>query len=1156
MTATQALDLLNCPLDRRVLIEASAGTGKTWTLSTLVLRLLLEKELSLDQILIVTFTEAATAELRSRIRARIKEALMLCRDSGAAAPDPVLSALVTRAGAQAQARLETALGSLDKARISTIHGFCQNVLEGWPLLCGGSFSPELLEDQSALISEAVADFWRARLYPAPETLQRLLIQAEELGPESLREVLVSCLGLPAEAFKILPELVADPDPSEPTQDVWPELLASYTQLQQSWGDGLEIERLMTDALAKKSLNGQKYRLDWLPKLLRESSRFLAGPYLALPVPQAIFKLSAGQLTAAAKAEPLDHDFFRACDKFWTIWQSLADGSRQARLNLCRELLTEVPDRLRARKQAAGQCGFDDLLLNVHAALRGELGAYLAEALRQRFRAALIDEFQDTDRIQNEIFASIYPENTPQPLFLIGDPKQSIYRFRGADIFAYFKTTRAPDLARYSLLRNFRSRPGVLAGVASLFARADAFQAGQASLPVIAYDPVSAALPASEQGPAFVLWHDESQTLSAGQAHRRVAEATATEIARLLAQGRKASEIAVLTRSNRQARQMATTLSRLNIPSVVYANDPVFASREAWELEQVLAAIQRPDEPGLRRALTTQLWGETAGGLLNLQADVLRWEAMLASFGGYLHFWREQGFARLWLRLERERPLMQNLAASADGERRLANLRQLLTLLLEQEQQPGMTPAGLLNWFKLARRQPENSERTAQQLETEREAVRLLTVHRSKGLEFEIVFCPWLWNEAEDNGLVSCFDPDSDARLIWIEPLTGSDRKDNPFARRQRMELQAESIRLAYVAMTRAKERCYVAWIWQKDAPTAKVNRCAWSALGFLLGLSGESLSEEAVTDKLKNFDLTLAPLPAPSTVALDRSLSQSGQSQDLRAVQAKTFSRQLPASWRMSSFSSLKPARDPLMLPERREDGTLPGGSTVGSFLHYLLEHVDFKASRKQISQMVRRHLPGCPELQGFEHVVETLIELALNTPLDTDLPGLSLSSLKAFRREEAFYFPLQSQPLTGIEALIKDYLPEDTGWEDSRLSAGLLHGRLDLLFEWQERWYVLDYKSTYLGAGPEAYTPAKLEADLRENGQLLQGLLYLAALHRHLQARLPGYQPEQQLGGVYFQFLRGLDLNSEQSGNGVYCLRPPAELIDALSRKLGGGHD
>ncbi|HEY9844048.1 MAG TPA: hypothetical protein V6D23_26495, partial [Candidatus Obscuribacterales bacterium] len=392
---------------------------------------------------------------------------------------------------------------------------------------------------------------------------------------------------------------------------------------------------------------------------------------------------------------------------------------------------------------------------------------------------------------------------------------------------------------------------------------------------------------------------------------------------------------------------------------------------------------------------------------------------------------------------------------------------------------------------------------------------------------------------------------------------------------QQLEARAESIRLAYVALTRAREKCYLAWVWLKESPRAKENRCAWSALGCLLGLSGAALGEDVMFQRLQaqtGNSLSLRTLPGQAKAVKAPPIEVPSP-----VTAPASFTPKIPATWRLNSFSSLQarlPEISPLnqinqlsqsnqlpvaQLTEIEKDASegaeqlpqLPGGSRVGSFLHQLLQNVNFRADREAVADLILRQLPACPVLRGWEEPLQELILTTLQIPLDPDLPGLQLAALDQYHRETPFYFPQTAQRDGQLARLLAAHglLPDDPVPELS-MAPGLMTGRLDLVFAWQERYYVLDYKSSFLGLNPEDYRPIQLETALKASGQLLQGLLYSVALHRSLALRLQNYDPQHHLGGVYYLFLRGLDLAAGPE-QGIWKMPADPGLVAALSEQL-----
>jgi exodeoxyribonuclease V beta subunit len=443
---TLPLDILAEPLEGLRLIEASAGTGKTHTLADLYLRLLLEKDLAVDQILVVTFTVAATAELRDRIRARLETARRaFLRGASADPADAVLVGLLARRPERAAAarRLAQAVQGFDEAVILTIHGFCQRVLRESAFESGQPFEVELVPDEGEILQEVVDDFWRRRLYDGPRLLVGELV-GRGWTPESLVKEVRPYLRRP-------PCVVRPPAPPAVAPEAESRYEACYREARAAWqADRTAIEALLR---GQRSLNATKYPPSALSGWLEEIDAFFrpAEPHTVWR--KRVEKFAAGALCVAVKkgGTPPTHPAFVACERLVEARQALTLVLDFRARTLRLELLDYCRRELGARKERRQLIAYQDLLLRLEQALTGPHGSTLAASLRRRYAAALIDEFQDTDPVQYAIFKRIYG-GSGLPVFLVGDPKQAIFGFRGADVFAYLAAGRDAG-ARRTLERN-------------------------------------------------------------------------------------------------------------------------------------------------------------------------------------------------------------------------------------------------------------------------------------------------------------------------------------------------------------------------------------------------------------------------------------------------------------------------------------------------------------------------------------------------------------------------------------------------------------------------------------------------------------------------------------------------------------------------------
>jgi exodeoxyribonuclease V beta subunit len=464
------LDVFACPLDGIRLVEASAGTGKTWTLCALVMRLLLERGLPLPRILVVTFTNAATAELRERIRARVVETLEVLDGRGPGpGPDRFVPDLLRRLhalghdDATLRRRLDEALQGFDEAAIHTIHGLCQRALADNAFSAGVPMAQELLADDADLRLQAAQDFWRRRIAgdALPPALAACLLQAGD-SPNRWADLLRQRLARPL-ARLVWPEDLDDtlPDTSA--------LQAAFEQARALW-QAARTAIVDTVAEARPRLNGNVYRETAIAAAIAGWDRLLgADDPMADADDRRLALFGAARLVPKkGQQPPAPHPFFACADELLARRRDLAQSLALARLRLLRDFLDEAPVALREAKQARRVLGFDDLLAQLHARLHGPGGDALAAALRTRYPAALIDEFQDTDPLQFAIFQRVY-QGTGLPLVLLGDPKQAIYSFRGADLHTYLGARRIA-VAEHTLAENQRSAERLLQALNGLFGR--------------------------------------------------------------------------------------------------------------------------------------------------------------------------------------------------------------------------------------------------------------------------------------------------------------------------------------------------------------------------------------------------------------------------------------------------------------------------------------------------------------------------------------------------------------------------------------------------------------------------------------------------------------------------------------------------------------
>jgi exodeoxyribonuclease V beta subunit len=1180
------VEIGSAPLTGTTLIEANAGTGKTWTITALYVRLLLETERTVDRILLVTFTEAATAELRDRVRTRLAVTRAAIA-RGKADGDPMIATLLERVPARTRMlrQLESALRNFDEAPIHTIHGFCRRVLAEHAFESGMPFATDLAPDQSELLREIVDDFWRREVEEASPLYALFMTQAkvrkEPLGPESLRGAVERCLGKPYLELR-------GPDA---TGDV----AALEDAYACAWGRARAMWPESRDAVARElvesgALNGNMYRHASVLMWLDQMDACFASATAGLGLFKGFDKFTPESLrngTRRGHATP-GHPFYDACAAVLTAHTAL-EAAYTARLACAKmRLAIYCNTELRARNRSRRLQSYDDLLLDLHDALYGTRGLGLAHALRERYSAALIDEFQDTDPVQYAIFERIYGDSG-LPVFFVGDPKQSIYSFRGADVFTYLQARRAASAA-HTLEVNWRSAGALVQAVNTVFEGATA----PFLLEEIAFHPSKPArgergrlvIPA-DKGAALELWfltHDGAKPMNKGDAAERAAEATAAEIARLMNLGAadkarivedpdaaphgrrlRGGDIAVLVRTHEQGRLVREALARCAVSSVQRGSESVFETAEAEELERVLLAIAEPGrEPLVSGALTTEMMGCSGEDLYALHADEPAWEALVETFREAHREWHEHGFVRMLRAFLRRHRVLPRLLEYADGERRVTNLLHLSEHLHCEAQARGVS--GLLAWLAAKRQTPGSAnEEELLRLESDENLVKILTVHVAKGLEFPLVFCPFVW----DGSLRSA----KEAPVAFHESDTlhrsvidfGSDGFSHACEQAQREE-RAENLRLFYVALTRAKYRCWMVWGWISQAET--------SAPAWLLHPHGRPLESAAMRKDLERLTQRAKGTIRVTQIEQPRAMKFKPSSGRNTRLVVREFNGRIRDTRRVTSFTGLAHGRaietPDYDAPDRpletdtpisgRDIFAFPRGAHAGKCLHAIFQHLDFTTGRRaEIERGVARGL----EAHGFDtqwkRPVTDMVQAVLATPLDEG-GTLRLENITRSHRldELEFYYPVRELSDRGVRDVLLAWgfaaeVRQRIGTLAFATTQGYMRGFIDIVFEHGGRYYLADYKSNWLGATVDAYGQHELVDAMAREAYYLQYLVYCVALHRYLQTRVSGYRYETHFGGVRYLFVRGMRPEHGMR-YGVYSDRPAEGLIGALDEYLRTG--
>lgn len=1163
------LDLTAMGLSGTHLIEASAGTGKTYTIASLFLRLLLEERMPVEAILVVTYTVPATDELKTRIRDKLRQA----RDAFAhgTSEDPFIAWLIEKVGNRAQALglLDDALARFDETAISTIHGFCQRMLKELAFETASPFETELVTDQTDMVASIADDFFRMRItaQAVPEFVS--FARASKVSPEWL-------MGLAGQrnlSTEIIPQ-GAGPGRAEALEALLAAFRQAFSALAEAWPEARgEVERLLSDPA---TMNQTSHKAARIPGYLEEVDRCLAMGSAALPVTGSLEKFTPaaiGHATKKGAATTPEHPVFALCGALQEAGNALSAAMTDELTSLKVEFLEYLDTALARRKEKAGLVHFDDLLVRMHQALQSRGGDALADAVAGRFKAALIDEFQDTDPLQYEIFRRCFAGSC---LFFIGDPKQAVYSFRGADVFTYARAAAGVDEAhRHTLIHNWRSDPGLIEAVNAVFSRADepfVFDWIRFEMAEPAPRTDRKALAGLDEGPLTVWFMDPGGVpeLTVEQAGRAVCRAVAFEISRLLklsgeggvklgGEKLKPSDMVVLVRTNTQARMVRDSLHAALIPTVLYSDENVFGSQEAFEMEVLLAALAEPHREGLvRTALMTRIFALDPAAIDGLSQNEAAWEHWIERFRGYHELWARFGFTPMIRRLLDNEGVRERLLGLAAGERALTNVLHISELLGKAEAVDKLGVQGLRKWLA-ERRDPTlpGSDEYQLRLESDDEAVKVMTVHKSKGLEFAVVFCPFAWGAAGmTRGEGVLFHDDDNASVLDL----GSKDQDLHRTRAARENL-AENVRLLYVALTRARNRCYVAF--------GKVKGAAGSAMAHLMKSMDAADPRQALEALLARGSgharLTDIPQDRPEPPLLTPDAANEPA--------ARVFGASIERTWGIASYTSFIKGLHPTASPADRDTlrpgmalgtpvppaGTrdifsFPRGARAGTLLHEVFEKLDFTAHEAAIRAIAEETLAG----HGFDRTWAGAVFEMVVKVLEADLAGVSLSGVTNDQRltELEFLFPLKPLTPARLEEALSCCVPGGIPFPTPRFAfdpvKGFLTGFMDLVFRHQGRYFLVDWKSNHLGDRVEDYGKDALLEAMVKNHYVLQYHLYCVALDRYLKNRLAGYAYDEHFGGVFYVFLRGVDPDRGPE-YGVFRARPDKGVIEGLSDALMG---
>ena len=1223
---------LNLPLKGIHLIEASAGTGKTWTLTALMVRLIVQGGYLTRHIIATTFTRAAAAELKLRIRSRFEEVAQLLKraieqpentlqqvqQNKALLEVSLLQSLGRDKYNHAYQRLRLALDSFDELFVGTLDSLCQRLLHEFAFDIGQYEQLSISEQSLQLSQQLMHDYLRQWRSQQDSRLIELLVLNNQLADVDAYQPIVNTA---------LNFLSAQIQPVAAPGIDWQQLEALEQAVQQ-----LDVAEL----LPYLHEQGQ-----FRPALHKSKSLFKTSHVMA----EVIESLKQGAVSHLMNVatdkdslhinwlssfdDNLDAQFTKANvvvrDQFLALpsvlvlqqvcrtYQYLTEQLRQMEAFLQFDIIRTVRERLPQLLSEKGETTFSEQMRLLAGRLQCEQGRVLAQLIQHRYPVALVDEFQDTNSDQDAVIATIWrqpaqsnPETTPiHPacLVMVGDPKQAIYGFRGGDMLTYQRARQIVSQQGliHTLAENQRS-------IAPLVQAVDRFFQFQPDMGEgVLYQPVQASGRKKSLLREGEIHNPVPLRLIALQDKQDELQQTAWQIASLLQQSQQQqlqiklddqparplqpNDIAVLCRSNFELDDVQRVLHDFAIPVWRTAQRSVFAGGLAQDVAALMQVMLNPyHESLLRRAASGVLLNFSLNRLLQLDEQPDELAALQASFYEFGAVWQKQGFLAAWQQLLTHFTVWQQLSTQPEGERLIVNLRHI-TELLHQQSEKIKGQHHLLAWLMRQISQPGEREWELERRLSGQQGVQLMTIHKSKGLEFPIVFVPGLdVVKKPKDGLI--FFEHNQQRMLGVSAREIAQQE----AHNQRFE--AEQRRLVYVALTRASVRLYITVKADTDKPKATVLRYwlpqareQWiDSADLRIATTSIQPSMQDAPDfhyqqqddiqPVYSLPLPGRPIQAWGETSFSKLVNHSQSQQALDATPEQVAAEQPPELVAIHDDEPTEPVQaivgevsldivepEPALQvnPQDELDNfrfIFPRGANAGDCLHQILEQMNPRDERfwPVTFDRVLQQFAINRQLQRFGHAPATHEQITnwFKHILHASLPqGATLAGLQPQAQVHEFEFHValgQSYLNTRrIHQLLLQHNAQVAELNSSSF-ARYLHGFIDLLYEHNGRFYVADYKSNYLGDQLSDYNQQAMRDSMSEAGYWLQAALYMVALHRYLKVRLPAYQPQLHLGGAVYLYLRGMQAgnNSNSENYGVLYWQPDVQLVIDLDAVLG----
>lgn len=1123
MNTFEEFDVMHVPLEKINLVEASAGTGKTFSIAVMVLRLILEKNINVKEVLLVTFTNNAVAELDERIRFFLRSAFDYAKngkETSAIIRQIVDRSVNTLGKEETTNRLNNSILFLDETSVMTIHSFCHQTLNNLAFETGQLFESELVTNFDDVITAQIQEFWRNHIVTLPvETLA--FLSEIKFDQDAIKDIVKNFLSgkryhafsenqryHTADGAKQIVGTVSNFD--EVKQKAHQDCSTLLQQYKSRITQGLE-----------KDHHGKNFI-----QHLEDVDTFIANVkikrkvgYINKYIPEEIL-IIIDQLSDA------EENFQHETKSFIDLLYCAA--------------LEQVTAGVAAYCNARGIQSYDDLIKNLHMAMQGPNKAKIIASLKRQYRAVFIDEFQDTDKLQYDIFLGAF--GSGEILFLIGDPKQSIYAFRQADINTYFKAYKDAD-NRYKMNINFRSSAPMIESMNEFFMPKedfDFFHFGESENSIRYFKVTSPKentkgylISDGKQEKGITIRTQQKKEIVQADVGRQVYELLTDEKFQIKTAGgtRKIApaDIGILVKNKDYGREIRQVLGRYNIPSVFVADEKIMESDQASDLYRVLKAVFDPAMENINAALINSFTGYRSADAMTFDA-----EKVIELFKGYKLIWETQSIYSSLSSFIADFGIEDHLRnpGTPNGLRIITNLYQLMELLHKTAYHQRLNQAELLNWYKRALEVEllEKDESTLR-LESDADAVTIMTIHKSKGLQFNIVIAAQMdFQLPQNRHLASLYQGNE---YITIPGKEMTEAQQNDFRRQSEQEFR----RLMYVSVTRAVYKAYVF----HNAYYGKL------VLSKIIAQLQDTAHIEVLNEEID-----------PSSIDYTQKFHSQKNNKPIPAQLNHPFQLKDP-HWRYMSYSGLA-AKDAIVSNRASAQATLSDyddfvfqklkkGNVTGNMIHSIFERINFGNNEFHaaiIADAVHRFAGSHAKIyQEFlpvftQHILQSVIDTGNNTfPLsairnEDKIAEMEFDFTTSVCNPDALSDALKK---AGISIFLKSNEPLH----------GLMKGFIDLLFEYEGKFYILDWKSNFLGDSVENYDKASLEIAMQQLNYQLQFVIYTLAVKKYLMSRI-GRFDDENFGGVIYCFVRGM---RSGTSNGIYFYRPSQQMIDHLEKIL-----